>query len=328
MLPVSIFDSRLLVFSMRYRIRRIRKPQVFAFLMIAGAAALFLPRHYFGPVRNLVGLVAYVPQKAASGSIQAIENGVAALSSKSVPSEVHEEDQKVILALRNTIASLSQQKGLLEASLASVSSMRKYCPKEGMLIPARVLALDADGGREALLLGSGKLANLKNSAWVASRFLISAGRDDSINDQSAVLARECLIGWIEDATQVTARVVLLSDPVAKRSVSAVIQRNGKHLSEGGREVSFPLEGIGDGKMRLVDIFRDYVDRNRIAVGDEVLSQPTPQLPVPLVIGRIVKIESVRQKPVYCTAIVEPPFDPRKLEQVFVVDVPQSVAGVR
>jgi cell shape-determining protein MreC len=314
---------------MRYRIRRIRKPQIFALLMFAGVAALFLPRHFFGPMRNLVSLAAYGPQKAVTGTVRAIDAGVASLTSKSVPSEQYELLQREVLALRNEKASLYRQRDQLEAKLSSFNSMRKYGFKDGTLIPAAILACDAAAGREALLLGKGKLSNLKNGEWVASRFLIGAGREDGIVDQSAVLARECLIGWIEDASQVTARVVLLSDPIARRGTSALIQRKGKCLSENGHEVSFSLEGAGGGEMRLIDISHDYYEKRLIAEGDEVLSQPTPQLPVSLVIGYITRFERVRQKPVYFTAVVKPPFDPRKLEQVFVVDVPpQAVPGVR
>lgn len=295
--------------------------------MMVGAAALFVPRHFFGPVRNLVGLAAYVPQKGVTGAVEAIENGVGKLNSKSVPGEEHEKAQQVILGLNNVNASLYQRIAQLEARLGSYDTLRKYGFKDGMLIPASVLAIDADGAREALLLDKGKLSNLKNNDWVTSRIVILAGRDDGIADQSAVLARECLIGWIEDASQVNARVVLLSDPVVRRGISALVQRNGKVLTEGGREVSFPLEGAGGGKMRLLDIFHDYVEKKQIAVGDYVMSQ-TPQLPVPMVIGRIVKFEQVRQKPVYVTALVEPPFNARQLEQVFVVNVQQTTPGIR
>jgi cell shape-determining protein MreC len=136
-----------------------------------------------------------------------------------------------------------------------------------------------------------------------------------VQNQSAVLSRECLIGWVEETGPLASRVVLLSDPAANKALHVRI------LDKAGE---FTLKGAGSGQMKLVEMPREFVENGKVEVGDKVMSHPNdPKLPVPIAIGRIKELHRVKEKPVYYEATVEPACAVKSLRQVFIVDLSKS-----
>lgn len=315
---------------MRYRLRKIRKPQIFVLLMVGSAALVMLPRQYTSPLRNLVHLVAYVPQLTATRTVQTVGGEMRDLAAPPVAADQHDKVVRENLTLSAENVALRGQVAELNATLQSLSGLRKRGLREGVLVPASVIALDAAGARETLCLGKGRLSNINRGDWVASHLFIQAGSNDGVQDQAAILAHEYLIGWVEEVCPITSRVVLLSDPVASRNMSVrVVPPRGTNRPEiwqDGKPVSFPLEGAGNGRMRMLDIYRDYVEKKQLVEGDWVFCQTSPRLPIPLVIGKIEQFEHVRTKPVYYRATVVPVIAPKSLEQVFVLDLSRKAAA--
>ena len=170
-------------------------------------------------------------------------------------------------------------------------------------------------GRDRLQLPRGRVHGVEPGDWVASRLLAHAGREQGVSDHAAVLARECLIGWVEEAFSHTCRVVLLTDPVANRAMRVRI------VGRDGKLTHCVLEGAGGGKMRIGgQIHDDLVARGDVRVGDAVVSAGDERLPFPVVVGRVAKLERNREKPSFHDAVVEPRLDPKDLGEVHVVDL--------
>lgn len=306
--------------------RRLRKPQIFVLLMLLAAVMAFLPRTTLAPVRNLFGLVTYFPQLAATRSARTVGDQVKDVTAPDVPGGQFEELRRANVALSNENVSLRQQVAELQNQVDLLKQLRDAGLKEGTLLPATVIALDAAGGRESLLLGKGSISDIRKGDWVASRLLIEAGEDKGVKRDSMVLAQQSLVGWIEDVGPVTARVVLFTDAVATRSINARVWRRSAKAplrDAAGRDVALPLRGEGAGRMRLGDIDYRYVDNGQIAVGDWVVSQRSPRLPITLAIGTIKSLDRVPQKPTIYAALIEPIAEARSLDQVFVVDMSRT-----
>jgi cell shape-determining protein MreC len=314
---------------MAYRHRKLTKPRIFALLMLLGGLMLMLPRGLFAPVRNATQLVAYLPQWGSQQVTHQLRTQLESIGAEPVAPEEHDKVVRENLALQNENVALRQKVAELRATVDALGRIRQLgFPATGALIPARVLGADASVGRESLLLGKGSTQQIKNQDWVTSRMAIGAGTQDGIMDRSAVLARESLIGWIEETSPITSRVVLLSDRLANRAMSVRIEPVGEKrvpLVSNRKPIEFVLSGAGEGKMHMPDLPRDYIEQGYIRVGDRVTSNPTdPRLPMPLVIGRITHLEHNRKKPVYYDAVVEPLYDPRSINEVYVVDLSRTM----
>src|SRR5438105_1510574 len=106
---------------MRWRLRRIRKPQVFALLMIAAAGFVLLPRDYFGSARSIAQLVAVAPQKAGNKMVRAIDGGISDLRSTSISVEEQEKTLRESRALSNQNVSLRHQVEERDAKIATLT---------------------------------------------------------------------------------------------------------------------------------------------------------------------------------------------------------------
>lgn len=310
---------------MRYRrFRRITKPQFFGLLMVCSLVLMFLPRSPSLTGGNVTQLIA-LPQLAARVTTQKVADEIRGMTSEPVPAEKHAETLREKVALENEVASLRQQVLEQQSTINDLAHIRQRgFPNSGSLIPARVLAADAAAGRDSLLVGKGSMAKVKNGDWVASRLFVEAGHEDGVREQLAVLAHECLLGWVEQTSTLTSRVVLLSDPLTNKSARVrIVARDGKRppLTAGGKYVDFSLSGDGRGMMKIRDIPRDYVDSGRIKVGDIVTSDPTDaRLPMAMVVGKLEQLQRNKNKPVYYDAVVAPLYDPQNLSQVYIVDL--------
>ncbi len=310
---------------MRYRQFRLSKRHTFGLLMAASALSLVLPKDFLQPARNLAQLIAPT-QWAARRTGQLLVEPIKKYRREPIPAEEHDKLLAQRQAQENENASLRQQLTERQATIDGLTLIRAMpgFPAHGALIPARVLGLDAAAARDSLLVGKGSMQNIKRDEWVASRLFVDAGSESGVRDQLNVLAREYLIGWVEQTGPFAARVVLLSDLQANKTLRVrVAPRDVKRpaLTAGGKEVKFVLEGAGRGRMRIPEISRDFVETGLLQAGDLVTSDPAdPRLPVAMVIGKISEVKHNQAKPVYYDATVMPLFEAGDLDQVFVVDV--------
>jgi cell shape-determining protein MreC len=312
----------------KHRHRKLTPPQIFGLLMLASALFVVLPAHWLRPAGNMTQLMA-LPQGVMNGAGQQIDDGIKRLRTEPVAAAEYEKVVNEKLAAETETASLRQRVGELEATVQSLTRLhQRGFPTGGTLIPARVIATDA-AGRDSLLLGKADLKNVKSGDWVASRMMVQAGAQDGVREQLAVIGNECLIGYIESTGPLAARVVLLSDRAANKAMRVrIVPRDRKrpNLTSNSKYVNFALEGAGQGRMRITDIPREYIDTGRLKAGDLITTDPNnPRLPLAMVVGEIKELTHVKDKPVFYQAIVTPLSDPKRLSQVFVVDLSTPAA---
>lgn len=313
------------------------KPSVFLGLMTVSLGLLLLPRDILGPARNMAQLIA-VPQWLASEATRGVTGPLRSMGTPAITAEQHSDLLAQMGAMRDANASLSIQVAELNAKIRELTQIREQgFPQDGRLIPATVIAADAVASRGSLLLSRGSLHKVKTGDWVTSRLFVDGGTDDGIRKGAGVLARETLIGWVEETEALTSRVVLLSDNLAGRATLVHVVRydsaKGRPLvvSLDGKPASFALQGAGRGLMKISDIDARWVEGQFIKLGDLITSDPNDlRLPVAMVIGEISALTKVRddkKKPLYYTAEIKHRYDPRLLSQVFVADFARE-AGKR
>jgi len=261
-----------------------------------------------------------------------------------IPPEHHQQVVRELEAMRNEVASLRLQLREIEAEQPIIGMyLKKFGDRSairgGRLIPARVIAYDPVAWRDAILLSSGRQRGVRPEAWVASRHFLDAGAKDGVQQGMVVLAREYLIGKIDEVTPFSSRVVLLSDVDSRAEVwigrvegtrftvlpRLEVLRAGHTGARPGQEGLFSLAGRGKGEMLINGVHEDYVKQQILRVDDLVVSPGTgPDLPVTMVIGQITQIEDdpaqrqLRQLTVRC------PIDTRALRWVYVLDVTPPV----
>lgn len=313
----------------RQRTQLFSGPVLFVLLMAASVASMIWPNNPFGFLRTFTQILA-IPQMGVAAANHFVAGRVQALHSKPVPPDEHAELVRQKQALENVNAAQAQRIHQLQATVEQLTRIRgRGFPSDGLLIPARVIAQDATPGRDSLLVGKGRAQNVQPGDWVTSSLLVDAGSEDGVRDQTAVLSREYLVGWVESTTPLTSRIVLLTDRLASHPIRVNLARRGEAaavLSPEGKPISFVLEGAGSGWMRIPDIPADLVESGRVRVGDQVLTDAhNPWLPMTMMVGTIESLERPRdqQKPLFFDARVRNPCEPATLSQVFVVDLTQT-----
>lgn len=312
-----------------YSRQRPSKQTTFAIMMVTSAVLLLLPWDILGAAKSLSQLAA-VPQAVVSGASQSLTEPLRSLGTPALSAEKHAELVARQEALENENTSLTLHLAELQARIDELTRIRREgFPAHGKLIPAKIIGADAVASRGSLLLSKGSLSQVKVGDWVTSRRFVDAGTEDGVRKGASVLARESLIGWVEETEALTSRVVLLSDNVSRRVTKVHIGRHdatsGSRLVAmlDGKPASFALQGAGGGLMKIPEIGSRWVDQKLIRVGDVVISSPDDaRLPVAMVIGEIIAMEKVRddkKKPLYYNALVKHRYDPRLLGQVFIAD---------
>jgi cell shape-determining protein MreC len=297
-------------------------------LMLASAVMVMLPRDFFASARNMTQLVAFSGYPV-SRAAESISQSAKSLAAEPVPAKTHAEALQAKQAVENENIALRREILRLQGLDREIGQLRERTQlrEQGRLIPARVVGWDAVPGRDSMVLLKGRSANVGSGSWVTSRLAVEAGTQDGVVDDLRVLARQTLIGWVEQSAPYTSRVVLLSDRYSNRvwriHIAAVGRENRKpeFVLDGDRPADFALEGIGDGKMRIPDINARFIQEKLIRVGDVVTTDGRdPRLPLAMVIGEIVELEQIKKQPLLYTAIVKHRYDPKELSDVFILDM--------
>ncbi len=303
------------------------KHTVFLLLMAASALLLAVPTEYVSRPAGEVAQLIALPQWAVHQATLSATRPLKALAHQHMTAEEQARLDEANKGLENENAALRQEIRTLRQTLGELTMLRrKGLPDDGVILPAEVVAGDAAPRQDSFLVSQGRLRGVKHRDWVASRLFVQAGKQDGVTENAAVLARECLIGWVEQTASLTSRVVLLSDPTANRGIRAHIAHYDPQTGEprqvlvDNRSAEFILRGAGSGKMIIRDIKDDFVKGGYVAVGDLVLSDEyDPKLGQSLVIGEIEELRHNRQQPLLYDAVVRHRFDPSTLNQVLIVD---------
>lgn len=307
-----------------FETHRLPRPVLFVLLMAASFIAMMLPAETVARFRSLAQPLA-LPQWLTHAAASEAHRAAAVLLSRPVPAERYHQVTGERDALLNEIAALRHQNSQLQATVAELVNVRKQgFPAHGTLIPARVLGMDAAPGRESIIVGKGNIQKVEKSDWVVSSLTVGAGSNQGVEPQDQVLGRQYLIGWVEEVSPLTSRVVLLSDkPAGKarpRKVLISPPDPASRPSE-GEPHTLTLEPLGGGKMIITDIPRWMVDGGQVCVGDLVTSAPDDtRLPLAVVIGSIEELRLNRDQPICYDAVVRHMVDPASLTQVLIVDL--------
>jgi len=309
---------------------------LFAALMVLAGAVLLIPPGRWRSGTSPTQLLAFVQEPAARAA-RWMAGGEGSGPAGGGSPATGGDERAGRQALENQAAALSEEAARLRATLAELTGIRNLAgfPRQARLIPASVVARDAVPSRDGLKLNRGSRAGVHAGSWVASRLVIQPQVAATLPADAAVLARESLIGWVEQESPFTSRVVLLSDRIGQRGLRVHITRR-----DGGAPVadpadprvpaSFLLVGAGNGRMRIEEIDARLVAQGQIQTGDLVTCDPRdPRLPVAMVIGHVSEIRlrrSAGEKPLLCDLVVEPRVNPDRIDEVFVVDVGACPAG--
>lgn len=305
---------------------RVPKPVFFGLLMAVSLITTMLPTETLSRLRSLaqpLGLPQWLMQTA---TLETHRTAVK-LISRNVPVDQYQQLEIERDALLSEIATLRYQNAQLQTTVAELANVRGMgFPRQGTLIPARVLAMDAAPGRDTMLAGKGSLQNVEKGDWVVSNLTVEAGVNQGVKPQSHVLGHQFLIGWVDQANLLTSRVILLSDKLAGKSRPRRVLIHPAGPSSRPSEVQpevFVLEPYGGGRMIIRDIPRRMVDAGQIQVGDLVTSAPDDtRLPLAVVIGPIEDLQANRDKPICFDALVRHMIDPSSLSEVIIVDSSQ------
>ncbi len=313
---------------------------VFALLMACSVILMILPARWTNPLKTIRqiavpfqdGLYTLTAGSDRSPSTQG--------NRSTVPIEQYEKLKRELEAMRNETISVQSMLHEIQAEKGTVEMyLKKFfdrsAVREGRLVPARVIAHDPASWRDAALLSAGRRKGVQLQAWVASRRFLDTGTSDGVDQGMVVLAREYLIGRIEEATPFSSRVVLLSDVDARAEAwigriegtkfgvlpSPEDFRGGARWAEPGHEAVFFLTGRGKGEMVVRGVHEDYVKGQAIVAGDLVVSPGTGRdLPVAMVMGLIEAVEDDPAQRQLRQLVVRCPIDTSALRWVYVLDV--------
>ncbi|MHC4698061.1 MAG: rod shape-determining protein MreC [Planctomycetota bacterium] len=328
--------------------KRVRRRNAWLIVLaLVSIAAILLPGSWTEGLVSLVQVI--VPFQDATSTGADVVAGAFERDAAPVEPAVHEALERERAALEHENASLALRVAKLEDEVGLLTATRLWGGREGgigargRLIPARVITEDILAWRSSRLINAGSLQGVRNGAAVASRlFTIDRGEDGGVRDGMAILRGEVLIGLVQQVGTHTARIKLLSDVSVEMKV-----RIGRFNRGGNRESYDPqsairipqssfaaldrffwLTGRGDGIMEIREVDRRDVEAGAIQVGDIVLSDHSDDtLPAPMTIGKIVRIDPDREKPLLSTLTVKSSVDNDSLRNVYIFD-PEGDAETR
>ena len=146
--------------------------------------------------------------------------------------------------------------------------------------------------------------------------IINKGADARIRTGQFVLSekQDCLIGFITDTAETTARVRLLTD--AKQTVEVHIRREGTD-----KDIDAMMLGSGKMACKIPNLDRQL----DIKEGDTVYAASVPGLlDVPVVIGEVAKVEPYQMDPLLWDITVEVAEDLSRLDEVAVIVADDSL----
>jgi cell shape-determining protein MreC len=303
---------------------RLSPRAIFVLLLLLSAAGLWMPREWSDAMKHPVQVI--VP---GDDLLFAIGHG--AMESTSRLDDTAREARLEREAMMHELASQIAVAEQLRQENARLRGLReKYVAPALPILPAKVVAWDIVSWRDSLLLARGSSRGAGLQDWVASRLFVNEGGESGVAEGQAVLARECLLGRIEQASPYMARVQLLSDVDSPRIQVQIGAVAGQKVEF----VNYPcsLRGMGRGRMVIEDVPYQYVQSDetdegargggrKIRAGDLVYSAADQLgLPVPLIIGKVAGLEKNPKKRLVYTVSVEPAAAIADIREVFIIPI--------
>ncbi len=287
---------------------------------------MLVPREWTSGLISLVQVI--VPFQDASTRAATAVRGSFEAALPPVSGELHDQLAREKAALEHQVAALSVRLKELRDEVEVLAGTRLWevdgqrIGARGRLIPGRVITSDLLPWHSSRLLNAGTLQGVKPGAPVVSQYFeLHHGEASGARDGLAILLREVLLGYIEDAGTHTSHAKLLSDISVERKV-----RIGRRTDDGFTVTGgfFWMVGRGRGRMEIHDVeYRDIED-GIIAVGDVVLSArssetDTAGLPAPMKIGEITDARTDRENPLLSILTVQSPLAAEPLSRVYIYD---------
>ena len=311
---------------MHLRGYRPSKKAIFVALMTLSAVALFLPPGIAGASKH--GTQLLVPLQDA---VYYATNWAGRSLAKN--DERRDEIQSIDEGLTRQLASQAVRIEQLQAENERLGRIRNKGIRRAL--QAQVVAHDVAAWRDSYLVDRGSELGVHRQDWVASRLLLNQGYLNKVEEGRAVIAREVLLGRVEQVSPYMSRVQLFTDidsPPIEVRVGAI--RDGRF-----EPVDYPcsLRGIGRGKMLIQHVdYRHVHDesesaeddgKRRISVGDIVCSAIGQLgLPQPMVIGRVTAIRKDPRERLVYDVVVEPEVSPNDVRHVHVIPlIPMEIA---
>lgn len=295
-------------------------------LLAVAMAAMLMPREWTSGLMSLVQVI--VPFQDASTRAATAVRGSFEEAPVPVSGDRYDELARQKEALEHQVAALSVRVEDLRDEVEVLTGTRLWevngqrIGATGRLIPSRVITPDLLVWHSSRLLNAGTLQGVKPGAPVMSQYFeIDHGEASGARDGLAILLREVLLGYIEQAGTHTSRARLLSDIGAERKV-----RIGRRTDDGFTVVDrfFWMVGLGHGRMEIRDVEYRDIEEGLIAVGDVVLSAQSDEtdtagLPAAMKIGDVTDIRTDLENPLLSILTVQSPLEAEPLSRVYIYD---------
>lgn len=308
--------------------------------MVCSGFCALLPARYTDPVKNVVQFL--VPfQDVSYRFTQRLADHAEQLADPEVTGAGYRRLVEQVRAMENRlVAADAELQDLRQENEWLTKLSREPALARARLIPARVVAQDPSGLREALAINEGRSGGVRRGDYVASRMLVVHGQQVAPRVGMGVVGAEYLIGRVHRVRSFAAGVMLFSDRgsaaervrigrLADGRFAAVSKADERSAAR--RECDFVLIGRGDGLMLIEQVLAEYIESdpasgrsyvgNPIRVGDLVVSfSADSSLPCRMVVGEVIGIAKDSKNPLLYNLEVRCPVDPTRLSWVYVIDM--------
>jgi cell shape-determining protein MreC len=293
----------------RHFYQNVKSQNVFIVLMIISAITMFLPIRWTGSIEK------YFQAWLSPAGNMTILAAQKLTGEKTVSSETCLTDEG---ALRMQ-AALSLKLQQLEAENRSLMGLREAIGERGELIPAGVASANVVGfdslGLPSVEIDKGTFAGVKEGCPVLAAMPLDLFEvQDTKLDPRLAIAAGMLVGVVAyNPGPLTSRVELISSPKAKLTIYIMRYEEGRSKIVG----RWYAEGTAKGK---VLISKDASAKWGVEVGDFVIPEDPAKLnlPNPVVIGRVSKVEPSTDDRHFVDLEIEPFFHKTGLRRVYVL----------
>ncbi len=303
---------------MRWSGYRPSKKAVFAWLMILSALAMLLPPSVTDSAKHGTQLL------VALQDVAYFVTHFAARSGARIGDPQHDDR----LDHDSLIRRIAAQEGLIERLRGETRRLGALRDKRiSQALHARIVGRDIAAARSSILIERGAELDVHRADWVTSCLFIDQGHVNDVQVGQVVIAREALLGRIEQVSPYMSRVRLFTDIDAP----PIEVRVGRLNEDGFAFVDYPcnLRGLGRGRMVIRDVDYRFVQNGnteddsdatmRMQVGDLVCcTAGRLGLPEPLAIGRVAAIEEDPKRRLVYDVIIEPAIPLDEIRHVYVI----------
>ncbi|MCG3139049.1 MAG: hypothetical protein HJJLKODD_02927 [Phycisphaerae bacterium] len=286
--------------------------RVLALLLTLSLIALFLPTPISATLRNVMQVI--VPLQHAMVALTDPATGESRVMS---PGEI-ESLIRQVQGYQQQVAALSLHNAQLENERTMLLGLRDRSRSEDWnLLPALVVAGDSLAWRESKLLDRGTLKGVRSEQLALSDYFLRQGTDHGVQEGMNIVASECLVGEVVEASTNSARLLLVTDRESRPrlvQIGRLVENRFEFLTD-----EFILHGAGEGRMQIDNVHHDLIDQQKIQIDDLVVNADgDDRLPLAVIIGRVEAIRRDDRNGLIYILDVRSTLDLNRLRQVYVV----------